>query len=143
MVLSLQISYDIYYAIICLWRRWSAGPPTGRGEQRQTRSVTHVVGRGVRSCDVCKRTKAKHVTPCGLLYPLPLPTRRGGCVIWGRQAGGPPSRVPTGSCVGPLQPGAGAGRPPLWQGPCCSCLRTDTAADAMRPRSSLRWHFAQ
>ena len=34
----------------------------------------------VRSCPTCQRVKAEHGTPPGLLYPLPVPTRRGGTI---------------------------------------------------------------
>ncbi len=34
----------------------------------------------VRSCQTCQRTKAEHCGPCGLLHPLPLPSRRGGMI---------------------------------------------------------------
>ena len=32
----------------------------------------------VRSCSTCRRVKADHLPPAGLLYPLPIHTRRGG-----------------------------------------------------------------
>ena len=47
--------------------RWLAYWPV------QTRDVDAYV----RSCEVCQRTKADHVGPRGLLYPLLLPSRRG------------------------------------------------------------------
>jgi hypothetical protein len=34
----------------------------------------------VRTCQTCQRTKAEHGGPCGLLHPLPLPSRRGGMI---------------------------------------------------------------
>ena len=36
----------------------------------------------VRSCQTvtCQRTKVEHGGPCGLLHPLPLPSRRGGMI---------------------------------------------------------------
>jgi len=34
----------------------------------------------VRTCPTCQRVKADHLPPAGLLYPLPVPTRRGGCI---------------------------------------------------------------
>ena len=34
----------------------------------------------IRSCPICQRVKADHLPPAGLLYPLPVPTRRGGCI---------------------------------------------------------------
>ena len=32
------------------------------------------------TCPTCQRVKADHLPPAGLLYPLPVPTRRGGCI---------------------------------------------------------------
>ena len=34
----------------------------------------------VRTCPICQRVKAEHGSPAGLLYPLPVPSRRGGTV---------------------------------------------------------------
>ena len=34
----------------------------------------------IRTCPVCQRVKAEHGPPPGLLYPLPVPTRRGGTI---------------------------------------------------------------
>ena len=34
----------------------------------------------VSTCPTCQRVKADHLPPAGLLYPLPVPTRRGGCI---------------------------------------------------------------
>ena len=34
----------------------------------------------IRTCPVCQRVKAEHGPPAGLLYPLPVPSRRGGTV---------------------------------------------------------------
>ena len=34
----------------------------------------------VRTCPVCQRVEAEHGPPAGLLYPLPVPSRRGGTV---------------------------------------------------------------
>jgi hypothetical protein len=34
----------------------------------------------VQSCPTCQRVKADHLRPAGLLFPLPVPTRRGGCI---------------------------------------------------------------
>ena len=34
----------------------------------------------VRTCATCQRLKADHLLPAGLLSPLPVPTRRDGCV---------------------------------------------------------------
>ena len=34
----------------------------------------------VRTCPTCQRVKADHLPPAGLLYPLSVPTRRGGCI---------------------------------------------------------------
>ena len=34
----------------------------------------------IRSCPTCQRVKAEHGPPPGLLYPLPVPTRRGGTI---------------------------------------------------------------
>jgi len=34
----------------------------------------------VRTCVVCQRVKADHLPPAGLLFPLPVPSRRGGCI---------------------------------------------------------------
>ena len=34
----------------------------------------------VRTCPTCQRVKANHLPPAGLLYPLQVPTRRGGCI---------------------------------------------------------------
>ncbi len=34
----------------------------------------------IRSCPTCQRVKAEHGAPQGLLYPLPVPTRRGGTI---------------------------------------------------------------
>ena len=34
----------------------------------------------VRACPTCKRVKADHLPAAGLLYPPPVPTRRGGCI---------------------------------------------------------------
>ena len=34
----------------------------------------------IRSCPICQRVKAHHLPPAGLLYPLQMPTRRGGCI---------------------------------------------------------------
>ena len=34
----------------------------------------------VRTCPTCQRVKADHLPPAGLLFPLPVPTRRGGCI---------------------------------------------------------------
>jgi hypothetical protein len=31
-------------------------------------------------CQVCQRVKAEYGPPTGLLYPLPVPSRRGGTV---------------------------------------------------------------
>ncbi len=42
----------------------------------QTRDVDAFV----RTCEVCQRTTEEHVSPGGLLHPLPLPTRRGGVI---------------------------------------------------------------
>ena len=39
-----------------------------------------VVVRPVGTCPTCQRVKADHLPPDGLLYPLPVPTRRGGCI---------------------------------------------------------------
>ena len=41
---------------------------------------TRDVDTNVRSCEVCQRTKADRVGPCGPLHPLPLPSRRGGVI---------------------------------------------------------------
>ena len=34
----------------------------------------------MRTCPTCQRVKADHLPPAGLLFPLPVPTRRGGCI---------------------------------------------------------------
>jgi hypothetical protein len=34
----------------------------------------------VRTCATCQRVKADHLPPAGLLFPLPVPSRRGGCI---------------------------------------------------------------
>jgi transposase InsO family protein len=34
----------------------------------------------VQTCPTCQRVKAEHLPPAGLLFPLPVPSRRGGCV---------------------------------------------------------------
>jgi hypothetical protein len=34
----------------------------------------------VRTCPTCQRVKADHLPPAGLLFPLPVPSRRGGCI---------------------------------------------------------------
>ena len=34
----------------------------------------------MRTCPTCQRVKTDHLPPAGLLYLLPVPTRRGGCV---------------------------------------------------------------
>jgi hypothetical protein len=34
----------------------------------------------VQSCPTCQRVKADHLRPAGLLFLLPVPTRRGGCI---------------------------------------------------------------
>jgi hypothetical protein len=34
----------------------------------------------VRTCPTCQRVKAEHLPPAGLLFPLPVPSRRGGCI---------------------------------------------------------------
>ena len=34
----------------------------------------------IQTCPTCQRVKADHLPPAGLLYPLPVPTRRGGCI---------------------------------------------------------------
>ena len=34
----------------------------------------------IRTCPTCQRVKANHLLPAGLLSPLPVPTRRGGCI---------------------------------------------------------------
>ena len=34
----------------------------------------------IRTCPTCQRVKADHLPPAGLLFPLPVPTRRGGCI---------------------------------------------------------------
>ena len=34
----------------------------------------------IRTCPTCQRVKAEHGRPAGLLYPLPVPTRRGGTI---------------------------------------------------------------
>ncbi len=34
----------------------------------------------VRTCRTCQRVKADHLPPAGLLFSLPVPTRRGGCI---------------------------------------------------------------
>ncbi|MFN9944494.1 MAG: hypothetical protein ACK56I_34005, partial [bacterium] len=34
----------------------------------------------MRTCPTCQRVKADHLPPAGLLYPLPVPTRRGGSI---------------------------------------------------------------
>jgi hypothetical protein len=34
----------------------------------------------VRTCPTCQRVKADHLPPAGLLFPLPVPSRRGGCL---------------------------------------------------------------
>ena len=34
----------------------------------------------IRSCPICQRVKADHLPPAGLLYPLPVLTRRGGSI---------------------------------------------------------------
>jgi hypothetical protein len=34
----------------------------------------------VQSCPTCQCVKADHLRPAGLLFPLPVPTRRGGCI---------------------------------------------------------------
>ena len=34
----------------------------------------------VRTCPTCQRVKADHLPPASLLYPLSVPTRRGGCI---------------------------------------------------------------
>ena len=34
----------------------------------------------VSTCPTCQRVKADHLPPAGLLYPLPVPTRRRGCI---------------------------------------------------------------
>ena len=34
----------------------------------------------VRTCPTCQRVKTDHLPPPDLLYPLPVPTRRGGCM---------------------------------------------------------------
>ena len=34
----------------------------------------------IHTCPVCQRVKAEHGPPAGLLFPLPVPTRRGGTI---------------------------------------------------------------
>ena len=34
----------------------------------------------ITTCPSCQRVKADHLLPAGLLFPLPVPTRRGGCI---------------------------------------------------------------
>ena len=34
----------------------------------------------IKTCATCQRVKADHQAPAGLLFPLPVPTRRGGCI---------------------------------------------------------------
>ncbi len=34
----------------------------------------------VRTCPTCQRVKADHLPPAGLLFPVPVPSRRGGCL---------------------------------------------------------------
>jgi hypothetical protein len=34
----------------------------------------------VRTCPTCQRVKADHLPPAGLLFPLPVPARRDGCI---------------------------------------------------------------
>ena len=34
----------------------------------------------IRTCPTCQRVKADHLPPAGHLSPLPVPTRRGGCI---------------------------------------------------------------
>ncbi len=34
----------------------------------------------VQTCPTCQRVKADHLPPAGLLFPLPVPTRRGGSI---------------------------------------------------------------
>ncbi len=34
----------------------------------------------IRTCPTCQRVKAEHGPPAGLLYPLPVPSRRGGAI---------------------------------------------------------------
>ena len=34
----------------------------------------------MRSCQTCQRAKAEHGSPCGLLHPLPLPSRSCGMI---------------------------------------------------------------
>ena len=34
----------------------------------------------IRTCPTCQRVKADHLPPAGLLFPLPVPTRRGGTI---------------------------------------------------------------
>jgi hypothetical protein len=34
----------------------------------------------IKTCAICQRVKADHQAPAGLLFPLPVPTRRGGCI---------------------------------------------------------------
>ena len=34
----------------------------------------------IRTCSTCQRVKADHLLPAGLLFPLPVPTRQGGCI---------------------------------------------------------------
>ena len=33
-----------------------------------------------RTCPTCQRVKTDHLPPAGLLFPLPVPTRLGGCI---------------------------------------------------------------
>ncbi len=34
----------------------------------------------IQTCPTCQRVKADHLPPAGLLFPLPVPTRRGGSI---------------------------------------------------------------
>ena len=44
------------------------------------RGLPAAVDEFIKTCATCQRVKADHQAPAGLLFPLPVPTRRGGCI---------------------------------------------------------------
>ena len=65
------ISQNVLRIVLCSPLRWAVRWPAGG------LPVSAAVEEYIKTCPTCQRVKADHLPPAGILFPLPMPKRRG------------------------------------------------------------------